>query len=497
MSMSTPTTPNDDRSAIPQADATPAAALAVPCADSTPTTTPATSAADALTSLSRALDAAPLDMDLHRAILAAMREAGDESGFLAHRIAVVTAETIAAGAPELAAIPLYNLATTFYLRGEPARAKHWYAHALDVNPNLAIAHQNLAAIYDDEGHAADAQRHRSRAYSLQRVFVEPVERPQRQLLILCSGHACGNVPFETLLDTQAASRIKYAIDYADDAEDAQLPPFDLVFNAIGEADIATPLTPRIERFAARCGKPLLNRPGAVANTQRHRMPALFETLDDVATAACIRLDSVPPSPDVLERCLAIGALAFPLLMRPLATHGGDGLTLHASMETLWPALEALAAPCYLTAFHDVRSADGYFRKYRMVFVDGEPFPYHLAIAPHWMVHYYTAGMDAAWKIAEERRFLEDPLATLGERAMRAIAAIARRLDLDYGGIDFTLLPDGRVFVFEANATMLVHREPMDGPLAHKNAFVQRIVDAFERMQVARLSGAAPVPQPPA
>ncbi|WP_413214527.1 hypothetical protein [Paraburkholderia kururiensis] len=486
-------TPNEEPGAMPEANASPATALAAPCADAPApsATTPATNTADTLTSLARALDAAPLDMDLHRAILAAMREAGDESGFLAHRIAVVTAETIAAGAPDLAAIPLYNLATTFYLRGEPARAKHWYAHALAVNPNLAIAHQNLAAIYDEEGRAADAQRHRSRAYSLQRVFVEPVERPQRQLLILCSGHASGNVPFDTLLDPQAASRIKYAIDYADDAEDTQLPPFDLVFNAIGEADIATPLTPRIERFAARCGKPLLNRPGAVANTQRHRMPALFEALDDVVTAACIRLDSVPPSPNVLERCLAVGALAFPLLMRPLATHGGDGLTLHASMETLWPALEALAAPCYLTAFHDVRSADDYFRKYRMVFVDGEPFPYHLAIAPHWMVHYYTAEMDAAWKIAEERRFLEDPAATLGERAMRAIAAIAQRLDLDYGGIDFTLLPDGRVFVFEANATMLVHREPMDGPLAHKNAFVQRIVDAFERMQMARLSGDAP------
>ena len=43
-------------------------------------------------------------------------------------------------------------------------------------------------------------------------------------------------------------RIKYAIDYAADAEDTQLPPFDLVFNAIGEPDVAAPLAGRLARF---------------------------------------------------------------------------------------------------------------------------------------------------------------------------------------------------------------------------------------------------------
>ncbi len=65
--------------------------------------------------------------------------------------------------------------------------------------------------------------------------------------------------------------------------------------------------------------------------------------------------------------------------------------------------------------------------------------------------------------------------------MEALRAIGQRLDLDYGGIDFTLLPDGQVFVFEANATMLAHYERNTGPLAHKNAFVRSIVAAFERL----------------
>src|ERR1700744_80618 len=123
----------------------------------------------------------------------------------------------------------------------------------------------------------------------------------------------------------------------------------------------------------------------------------------------------------------------------------------------------------------------------MIYVDREHFPYHLAISKHWLVHYFSADMlEAPWKRDEERRFLEDPQTALGTEAFEAIRAIGRRLDLDYGGIDFSLLPDGRVLVFEANATMLVHPEPEGGELAHKNVQVRAIVEAFERMLVARL-----------
>ena len=116
---------------------------------------------------------------------------------------------------------------------------------------------------------------------------------------------------------------------------------------------------------------------------------------------------------------------------------------------------------------------GYYRKYRMIFVDREPFPYHLAISPHWMVHYFSADMES--HRLEARRgaaFPARPRRRARRACLQALLAIGQRLDLDYGGIDFTLLPDGQVFVFEANATMLAHYERNTGPLAHKNPFVR-------------------------
>jgi hypothetical protein len=140
------------------------------------------------------------------------------------------------------------------------------------------------------------------------------------------------------------------------------------------------------------------------------------------------------------------------------------------------------APLYAAQFVHFASPDGFFRKYRVIFIDREPYPYHLAISPHWLVHYATAQMlDHPWKLAEEQRFLRDPRSVLGASGDAAIRAVGARMDLDYAGVDFTLLGDGRVLVFEANPVMLVHPEDPHGPLAHKNHFVHRILDAFEAM----------------
>jgi tetratricopeptide (TPR) repeat protein len=444
-----------------------------------------------------ALDDDPLNTGLHAALADSLREAGNETGYLAHRIAVETSNAIIAAATASgasadaiadmrSALPLYNLATSYYMRGDHTAALHWFEHTLAIEPDLAIAHQNLAAVLDALDRPDDAQHHRTRAYTLQRVYVEAADRAPRRVLILCAGRTSGNVPFDTLLPVQTSYRIKYAIDCANEVEDFQLPRYDLVFNAIGEPDVAQPLLSRLETFARRCGRPLLNRPAAVMQTRRDVLPELLVDLDDVLSAPCMRIDRPPVSRDELALQIDRGRVGFPLLLRPLAKHGGEGVSLHRSIDTLWPDVQALNAPCYLTMFRNYRSADGHFRKYRSILIDRKPYPYHLAIGPEWMVHYFSAGMTSqTWKLEEERRFLEDPHGSLGERAMHALEAIGAKLDLDYAGIDYTLLDDGRVLVFEANATMLVHREVAGGMLAHKNVFVERIVEAFEQMQAAR------------
>jgi tetratricopeptide (TPR) repeat protein len=429
------------------------------------------------------------DPGVHRVLAEAKRAQGDELGALAHLIAAQTLDVYLATPQAFSATELCNVATGYFMKGDHEAALRWYGLVLAIDSNQASAYQNLAAIHSAAGRIAEAEACRERAYRIQRVYVESAGDQAMRVLILCVGRSSGNVPFDTLLPAGTSTRIKYAIDYAAEDEDKQLPPYDLVFNAIGDADIAAPLAARLERFANQCGRPLLNAPSAVARTQRHQLSTLIGDLEDVAVVPCIRSERQPVSSAALAESLAGSGIGFPVLARPAATHGGEALGHYETLEALEQGIRAFSGAHYITTFCDFRSADGYYRKYRIIFVDRKPFPYHLAISSNWMVHYFSADMDGTpWKLDEERRFLEDPRTALGARAMAAVMAIGQRLGLDYGGIDFTLLPDGRVFVFEANATMLVHRERENGVLAYKNRYVQRIVGGFGAMLEGRKGG---------
>jgi hypothetical protein len=439
-----------------------------------------------IAALNHALTTAPLDAALHRDMAEARRLQGDLFTAQVHAIAAGALELHAGQPPSRQADELCTTATAYFTNADYKIAATLYRLVLAIAPDMAVPYMNLAAMCASAGLQQEADACRQAAYRIQRVFIEQDGHSARRVLILNVGRNSGNVPIEVMMPTTRWCRIKYIIDYGTEVEDAQLPAYDLVFNAIGEPDAATALSRRLERFADRCGRPVLNPPAMVPRTRRHLMAALFSGLDDVVVATCVRHEDGASG---VAGSLAAGGLAFPLLVRAAASHGGDSLQRCETIAELEGRLQATQGAHYLTAYHDYRSADGHFRKYRFLFIDRQPYPYHLAISSSWMVHYFSAHMQAApWKCAEEQRFLDDPAAALGRRAMDAIAAIGRRIDLDYAGIDCTLLADGSVFVFEANASILVHHEPADSVLTYKNRHVQRIVDAFQQMLERRLAG---------
>ena len=381
---------------------------------------------------------------------------------------------------------IFHLATVFFTAGQKTKAASWYELALMLEPDMAIARRNLASIRFDQGHREEAHAHRERAYRQQCVHITPALHERRRVLMLAAGGQ-GNVPVKYLVPGATNTRIEYFIGYA--KPDTVLPAHDIVFNVVGDPDVEEPVFVASCNFIETTAKPWLNHPAHVSRTRRDRLPALLHGIADIET---------PPVRRIKSLVAALGALGdsgmvFPLLLRPAASHGGDGLIRIEDPMGLH-AIDAQPSDAwYLSPFRDYRSTDGYFRKYRMIFVDREPYPYHLAISSHWLVHYATADMlsDPA-KCEEERRFLEAPELALGMRGMAAIQAIGRRLDLDYAGVDFTILGDGRVLVFEANATMLVHPEG-PGPFEHKNPFIARIFGAFETMMANRIAQAAALP----
>lgn len=378
-----------------------------------------------------------------------------------------------------------NLGSLYVRQGRMDMAAEPSRQAVALMPTHSAAYRNLALALQDTN-PQSARNYRDIAYRQQQVFVEPGDTPELTVLVLLvSGQ--GNVPFETLLPRTRYTRISWFIDYAPPGQEASLPAHDVVFNAVGDAAYLLGAEASMARFLPVCQRPLLNDPARVARTDRAAIGALFSGVDGVCVPETVRL---APGSSMAESMRA-AALSFPVLARPMGTHGGDGLQRIETQEVL-DATVVPSAGGYLGAFVQTRGPDGFYRKYRVIFVDRVPYPYHLAISPDWMVHYWTAGMqeDAARR-AEEMRFLIDPAAVIGTRAMAALEEIGQRMDLDFAGIDFAVLHDGRLVVFEANATMLVHRETK-AVFDDKNVFIDRIRTAFQMMLAERASrGRAP------
>ncbi len=372
-----------------------------------------------------------------------------------------------------------NLGAIYVRQSRFSLAEAACRRALALSPGLIVAHQNLAGALAHT-RPEEAQHHRDAAYGRQQIFIETAVQPRRTVLVLCAADAA-NVPLRGLLPRSSCTLINWYIEYAPPGQEAALPRYDLVFNAIGEADFAVACATPVERFLAYCRRPLLNQPARVARTGRSDMPALLAGIPGIVVPRVLRL---APGEDVPHAVRTAG-LTLPVILRPVGSHGGEG----ARLIHRWAELEEASAfpdGAYVTEFADYRGADDLYRKYRVIFVDRVPYAYHLAISPDWLVHYWTAGMDAhAERRAEEARFLDAPAEAIGAQAMQALAETGARLDLDYAGIDFTILPDGQLLVFEANATMLVHTEDLQ-MFAYKNPAVRRIQGAFDAMVNARL-----------
>ena len=246
--------------------------------------------------------------------------------------------------------------------------------------------------------------------------------------------------------------------------------YDVMFNAVSDPDVAPRALSQAEELATGLALPVINAPAQIQATARNRMSELLAGIPGLHVPRTIRCS---------RACLDGVALDGPALVRAVGSHGGKGLAVAQTPEEIRARIAALAADeVYLTQFVDVRSAGGLYRKLRVVFVDGQCFPVHLAIGDHWLSHYFRTTMAdmPAWR-AEEAAFLTGHEAYLGRDVCHALAELHGRVGLDYFGIDGAIGPDGRLVVFECNAAMLVRHSDRPAIFDYKREPAERVRQA--------------------
>jgi glutamate/tyrosine decarboxylase-like PLP-dependent enzyme len=374
-----------------------------------------------------------------------------------------------------------NLGNILHEMGDYPAARQHFEAALGVDPGHAEAHQGLAYVLAELGDHAGADLHRRLGFQDRAVRTLPYrgQGSPVSLLLLVSSRG-GNIPTRHLLDDRVFQTHVVVPEFY--GPKVPLPPHQVVFNAIGDADLAAESLAAAQSIVALTEARVINLPSAVMATGRAdhaRLGRLPGVVTPLAITLARDLLVSPEGPAAVAR----HGFHFPLLVRTPGFHTGRHFLKVESAAALAEAVEQLPGQeITVIEFLDARGADGKVRKYRAMMIGGQLFPLHVAISSQWKIHYFTAEMaERADHRAEDAEFLENMPGVLGDRAMEALARIQSTLALDYAGIDFGLTAAGDVLLFEANATMVVNPPDADERWAYRRPAVERIFAAVREM----------------
>ena len=386
-----------------------------------------------------------------------------------------------------------NLGSTLLEGDDAAGARQQYEIALQLNPELPEAHGGMYYALTRLGETDAAAQHRQRAFGRKNIFRSPYcdSSPPIPVVLLVSSTG-GNTPVEKLLDDTVFQTWVVVADFYD--PQTPLPHHRLVFNGIGDVEIAAEALVAAKSLLSNSLRRVLNVPAAVLGTGRSENAHRLAQIPGVRTARTKAYPQALLAGEQGSAALEDDGFSFPLLLRLPGFHMGqhfsrvDDSTALAREAAALPGLGRNDAEILAMEYLDARGTDGCARKYRVMFVNGGLYPLHLAISPAWKVHYFSADLaDRPDHRAEEAHFLTNMAAVLGAPAMAALACIQQTLGLDYGGIDFGLSAQGEVLLFEANATMVVEQPAPGEKWDYRRTAVEHIHTAVRQMVLENLT----------
>jgi len=403
-----------------------------------------------------------------------------------HRSAALTAYRQAAEQHPNNPAALVNYAAALLDDSKAVNAREYYKAALKLEPAHAEAHQGLARTLEALGDSEAAASHWRVGFAGHNI----VERPYRghgtapRVLLLVSVRS-GNIPTHLILDDRMFAVTALYAEFYEAAK--PLPAHDVLFNAIGDADLCGEGLAKAREIVSRSHAPLINPPERVVPTGRSENAKRLGQLDGViapkvGTVAKSNLISADAPSHLAQE-----GFEFPLLLRAPGFHTGRHFARVEHADDLASAARQMPGETVLAIqYLNAGGADGLARKYRVMFIDGRFYPVHMAASRDWKVHYVTSDMASRPDLrAEEEKFLNAMPEVLGRRTMAALTRIRDALGLDYGGVDFAVARDGSLLLFEANATMTILPPGPDPMWDYRRASIARVLDAARQLVIDR------------
>jgi len=232
----------------------------------------------------------------------------------------------------------------------------------------------------------------------------------------------------------------------------QLADADIIINSICDPDTNQKGLDQASALLDNVSIPVINSPLLIGQTTRDQTYDLLHDIPGIKIPKTVRVTPryLSDIPTILEE----KGMTYPYIFRSAGDHGGEGMALIESEKDL-PKLESFAfdgRDFYAIEFIDFRSADNYYRKARIMVVDGEAVVRHLIIADSWKIHAESRSIlmnDHTFLRQEEESFVTHPPAYIKTLCKE----MYKVLKLDFFGIDCNIGPDNSLLIFEINSCM--------------------------------------------
>jgi tetratricopeptide (TPR) repeat protein len=375
----------------------------------------------------------------------------------------------------------HQLGKLHFELGELETALQCFRQAAVLNPRDSDSIYWIGGIKQRMGEIQAAEAAYAEAARLQPLIRRPAATfPAHFRILALFAPFAGNMPTGFLFKDTVYDADTLAV-FASSEYDVEFlkQGVQVVVNLVSDADQAGILLPLTADLVDRLGKPVVNDPRKIQRTTRDAVTVLLKGIAGCHVPKVFRQKA--GADFALATLRSELSFSSTVLTRPVGTHGGDDFEKIEDPATLAAIVsQPPDTDRYFIEYVDYRSVDGYFRKYRFIFVNEQILPYHLAISGDWKVHHDSTDMvDHEWMQREEEAFLNDPATVFNAGHHRILQEIQRRIGLEYFGIDCGLDRSGNLVVFEANASMLVHEHNEEFP--YKTPFVHRIKRAFDEM----------------
>lgn len=401
--------------------------------------------------------------------------------------------------------PHCNLGNVLKDNGELKQSADCFRRALDIKPDYMEAGIALSAIEESAGNSEQAQKTLWDAVARQPILTEPCKGSTEATALLFRGvedcryklsddfqHKMSGGHFSTteLLHQDRFTKHHFHIVGDNlDTHGGKLPRHDIMVNTIACPDREPATLKALSSFLkGRKHAPLINHPDQVLKTGRDNNFLRLNDIDGITFANTIRIETKGMTTKRIVEKIKDSGITPPMIMRRTGTQTAVSVKKLNGFDEVEAYLsETDGDEFYVIQYIDCPYREDYYRKIRLFCIDGRLYPVVCHIDKVWNVHggnRKTMMKKNDWMQDEEKNFLSNPKAYIGDDNYRTLEGLHSIIKLDFFGMDFNLMADGSMLIFELNPAMrhsLAHAEnfPYLGPT------LQDISDAFARMTLER------------